>query len=339
MASGGVTVTPGRVLTSTELVNNSKLNDLGRPVLRVDANAITSRELADGSISADKLDVDLEAQLGLADGSVTTAKIVDGAVTFLKLAADVTSLFTLGRGYIDGLTLANNGADLINDIDVAAGACRDSTDAGDMRLVTGVTKFLNVNWAVGTSQGGLDTGAIADNQYHVFLIKRADTGVVDALFSTTLSPTMPTNYTHKRRIGSIIRLSGAIMAFIQNGDLFEIKSPALDVDVANLGTSSTNYAMATIPPDLKLRVLLNVVISHASIATVYVRDPDTTDVAPSSIAAPLANMRNVNTGSPSCSQLWVVTNASRQIAARSNSNNTDFRVSPVAWIDTRGRNS
>ena len=68
MSSGGIDVTPGRVLTSTELIDNAKLNDLGRPVLRVQAGAITSRELADGSISADKLDVDLEAQLGLQTG-------------------------------------------------------------------------------------------------------------------------------------------------------------------------------------------------------------------------------------------------------------------------------
>ena len=134
------------------------------------------------------------------------------------------ALFTLGRGYIDGLKLANNGADLVNDIDVAAGACRDSTDAIDIRLVTGITKQLNAAWAVGTAQGGLDTGAIADATYHVWLIKRADTGVVDALFSTsTTAPTMPANYTHKRRIGSIVRLSGAIVLFIQKGIIFNTR--------------------------------------------------------------------------------------------------------------------
>jgi hypothetical protein len=85
MASGGIDVTPGRVLGNIENITPDKLNDLGLPVLRVQAGAIATRELADGSISADKLDVDLEAQLGVPDGSVTTAKIVNNAVTAAKL--------------------------------------------------------------------------------------------------------------------------------------------------------------------------------------------------------------------------------------------------------------
>lgn len=86
MASGEIDVTPGRVLAPTEVIDTGKLNDLGRPILRVKEAAITSRELAPGSIDADKLSVTLEAQLGVADGSITTNKIVDGAVTVSKLA-------------------------------------------------------------------------------------------------------------------------------------------------------------------------------------------------------------------------------------------------------------
>lgn len=86
MASGEIEVTPGRVLSATERVDNQKLNDLGTPTLRVKALTITARELADGAINADKLSVDVEAQLGVQDNSVTTNKIVDGAVTQNKLA-------------------------------------------------------------------------------------------------------------------------------------------------------------------------------------------------------------------------------------------------------------
>jgi hypothetical protein len=86
MASGEIEVTPGRVLTEDELINYAKLNDLGQPTLRIKEQTVTSRELADGSISADKLDQNLEAQLALADGAVSTAKIADGAVTAPKLA-------------------------------------------------------------------------------------------------------------------------------------------------------------------------------------------------------------------------------------------------------------
>jgi hypothetical protein len=90
MASGEIDITPGRVFGPEELITHQKLNDLGAPTLRLKELSITSRELADGAISADKLDVELEAQLGVPDGSVTTAKIVDDAVTTPKIAPGVT---------------------------------------------------------------------------------------------------------------------------------------------------------------------------------------------------------------------------------------------------------
>ena len=46
--------------------------------------------------------------------------------------------------------------------------------------------------------------AIANTDYYVYLIKRVDTDVVDAIFSASATaPTLPTNYTLFRRIGSI----------------------------------------------------------------------------------------------------------------------------------------
>jgi len=84
-----------------------------------------------------------------------------------------------------------------------------------MVLSSAITKRLDAAWAVGSGNGGLDTGTIANTTYHVWLIQRSDTGVVDALFSTSLtSPTMPTNYDRKRRIGIIVRSAGAILPFL-----------------------------------------------------------------------------------------------------------------------------
>jgi len=79
-----------------------------------------------------------------------------------------------------------------------------------MTLASGLTKRLDANWAVGTNQGGLDTGSIANTTYYVWLIQRSDTGVVDALFSlSSTSPTMPSNYDRKRLVGSFSRV-GAV---------------------------------------------------------------------------------------------------------------------------------
>lgn len=126
------------------------------------------------------------------------------------------------RGHLYGLTLSNNSVDPTNDIDIAAGsAASDGTTPFVMSLASLITKRLDALWVVGTGNGGRDTGTIADTTYHMWLIQRSDTGVVDALFSTSAtSPTMPANYDRKRRIGSVIREGGAIVSFEQNGDVF-----------------------------------------------------------------------------------------------------------------------
>ncbi|MBX5143217.1 hypothetical protein HJB79_31405 [Rhizobium lentis] len=161
---------------------------------------------------------------------LTTITILNGQRAVIRcngtaFYAFVSGEATIGpaiQGHLYGLTLSNNGSDATNDIDIAVGsAASDGTTAYLMTLASALTKRLDAAWAVGTGNGGLDTGAIADTTYHVWLIQRSDTGVVDALFSTSAtSPTMPTNYDRKRRIGSIIRESAAIVAFRQTGDLF-----------------------------------------------------------------------------------------------------------------------
>jgi len=85
---------------------------------------------------------------------------------------------------------------------VAAGKARDAVDAADITLAAAIIKSLSA-WAVGSGNGGLDTGAVAaSTYYYIWLIKRTDTSVVDVLFSLSgTAPTMPANYTVKRCIG------------------------------------------------------------------------------------------------------------------------------------------
>lgn len=134
------------------------------------------------------------------------------------------------KGQIYGLTLSNSVSDPVNDIDIAAGeAASTETNPVLMVLASSLTKRLDAAWAVGSGNGGLDTGAITNGTYHIFLIQRSDTGVVDALFSNSpTSPTMPANYDRKRRIGSIIRNGGTILAFVQRGDHFDYVSALTD---------------------------------------------------------------------------------------------------------------
>ena len=152
-----------------------------------------------------------------------------------------------------GLTLANNSTDATNDIDVGIGTARDATNAQDMTLAAALTKQLDAAWAVGTNQGGLDTGTIANGTYHIWLIKRTDLSATDVLFSTSVSaPTMPSGYTLKRRIGSIIRSAGAIRDSNQIGNFFQFPTPSLDVDTTTLGTASTNFTLS-VPTGIKVR--------------------------------------------------------------------------------------
>ncbi len=165
------------------------------------------------------------------------------------------------RGYIYGLTLSNNSTDATNDIDIAAGQCAsDDDDPVLITLSSGITKRLDAAWAVGDGNGGLDTGSIADGTYHEWVIRRSDTGVVDALLSASAtSPVMPTNYDQKRRVGSIIRASGAIRTFKQAGDIFSWDTPTTE------HSSTTSRASAllavTVPTGIKCHPILSALLS------------------------------------------------------------------------------
>lgn len=141
--------------------------------------------------------------------------IQDPAGTPADRKIQMGTLFgTMAQNYRSGLYISNNATDATNDIDISAGVASDSGNAYLMVLSSTLVKRLDAAWAVGTNQGGLDTGSIANTTYYVWLIRRPDTGVVDALFSTSsTSPTMPTNYTQKRLIGTFVRSGGAITAF------------------------------------------------------------------------------------------------------------------------------
>lgn len=114
------------------------------------------------------------------------------------------------RGYRYQLTMTNNAIDVANDIDVSSGSAVDSTGVFSILLASAITKRVDASWAVGTNQGGLDTGVVSNTRYYIFLIRRPDTGVVDVLFSlSATTPTLPANYTQFALIGNINRLSGS----------------------------------------------------------------------------------------------------------------------------------
>lgn len=144
----------------------------------------------------------------IASGQTATI-VCSGTAFFADIHSDPLSGPQL-QGYSTGLALTTNVTDATNDVDIAVGAAAsDVSPYYLMQLTSALTKRLDASWAVGTNQGGLDTGAVGNNTYYIWLIQRSDTGVTDVLFSlSSTAPTMPTNYDRKRLLGLLVRAAG-----------------------------------------------------------------------------------------------------------------------------------
>jgi hypothetical protein len=326
------------------------------------------------------------------------------------------------RGYITGLTLSNNGTDATNDIDIAAGAAVDSTNVEWLDLTSALTKRLDAAWAVGSGNGGLDTGSVATYDttsatsitigtgskgpftvdaskgftagqpiyvwsaanptvnymygvvasysgtsltvtveriggsgtltdwvisavvpYHAHAIKRLDTGVVDVLFSlSATAPTLPTNYTLFRRIGTVMReapysnaLSTAgLVPFDQFGDFFKRRQQSI-ISAYTAAVSNT-LLYAHVPTGIKVRPLLiaDCQLSVAGQCIQLLSDGDRSDANESvNRTAALEYAVNVGTGH------WVTNTAGQLRFKILNSSGTISlaRLQTQGWIDGRGQ--
>lgn len=276
------------------------------------------------------------------EGTIEIATEVEAAARTDNSRAISPFSNPLPPGYLFGLTLSN-GTDAVNDIDIAVGMCRDSADDVNILLSSVFTKRLDAAWAVGSGNGGLDTGAIANTTYYVHLIKRSDTQVVDALFSTSASaPTMPTNYTDRRRIGALLREGGSIVAFRQDGDKFWRSTPVEDVNAVNPGTSAVTRTLS-VPVGLPVNAMVtHGIVDQSTNTNMYglltaLADTNTT---------PTVSLRDVaivlvgaDEGGAGTSYREVTTNTSAQIRSRITVSgaNTRETIATLGWIDQRGR--
>jgi hypothetical protein len=264
---------------------------------------------------------------------------VDTGVAWVQVAASVTGASAqLFRSYLAGLRLANNGTDAEHDIDIAVGEARADDDTDDIALGTLLTKRIDAAWVVGNNEGGLDTGTVTTTRwYHVFLIKRPDTGVVDALFSlSATTPTLPANYTKQRRLGAVLTNgSSNLVAFSQRGDEFLWAVPVLDVNATNQGTSAVLQALS-VPAGVQVEAIYNL---RTSAVAVYISAPDASDQAPSaSGAAPLSSAANAGAAmvhGPS----RVRTNTSSEVRSRiaASGAGENFQIATLGWVDRRGQ--
>ncbi|ACF01834.1 hypothetical protein Rpal_3332 [Rhodopseudomonas palustris TIE-1] len=233
-------------------------------------------------------------------------------------------------GLIFGLTLSTAGSSATFNVATGVAASRDSTDM--MTLGSPLNKTTSA-WAVGTGNGALDTGPIANNTwYHVHLIKRADTGVVDVLISlSATSPTLPASYTLSRRIGAI-KTNGSAqwVGFTQIGDEF-LWSVAVQ-DASNTTFSSTALLQTlSVPPGIKVSAKVTVEYGVASLVWCFISSPDQADIAASSSNFTIVG--TVGNTNPTFNN-YVYTDASARIRIRTDSPTAGY-VMTHGWRDPR----
>lgn len=231
---------------------------------------------------------------------------------------------------INGLTLSAAGSTAT--FGIASGA------ASGMKLASAYTKTASA-WAVGTGNGALDTGAIANTTwYSVYVIQRIDTGVVDVLTSlSATAPTMPTNYTRKRRIGSM-KTDGSAqwIKFSQIGDEFLWAIPVVDANNVTPGATTATSLTLTVPTGVVVNAILDLFLTYASASSyAWISSLDQTDTNPGPGTVNVANV------TVSAQQQSVAvnrrTNTSAQVRVRFSSTGCAYYVYTEGWRDRRGQ--
>ncbi|MGM4955702.1 hypothetical protein ACT4MK_10130 [Bradyrhizobium barranii] len=249
------------------------------------------------------------------------------------------------RGHIGGLTLSTAGSSTT--FGIAAGVATDSTSADTLTLASAYTKTTSA-WAVGTGNGAWDGGGTNPlsggnaSWYHVFLIKRPDTGVTDILLSqNATSPNLPSNYTLFRRIGSL-KMNGAglgqLAKFFQNGDEFIWDAPIADASALAITTSVSTITL-TVPTGVMVSANIQADFTNSggagSVALIY-----SATGSAQAAGTPTGNwsLSNAVASQFATNAMTVLTNTSAQVNAVGGSGSgNSLYVITKGWIDSRGR--
>ena len=271
---------------------------------------------------------------------------------------------SLPRGWISGLILSNDTTDATNDIGISAGACRStfnlvdgvpstlSQDQIDIEIPVAIIKQLDVSWAPenydpegfsgGGRSGGRSGSSLANGTWHAFAIggpgEQADILFHDSVTQSSIIAALPQGYTAARRIGSIIRVVGAIDEFTQTGDYFRRKKGRLDMDTTSLSSAGATFTLGGVPSGVSVLALFNVYLNHSSSsAFLYMTNPDDERDNPNNAGVPLSTLA-VASGGFASGQAQVQTNSAAQIFVDSNTAFTVLRAVTLGWWDDRGRN-
>lgn len=256
----------------------------------------------------------------VADAVTSTEAVSKGQLD--SVVAGINSFATLDTSNMP--TLANNATTPNTKIDFSAGFCWDDTLTKKI-VSTAMTKRLDATFTAGTGNGGLDTGSKANNTlYHCFAIAKND-NTSDFLFSTSISsPNMPTDYTYKRRIGSIrTNASGNIVSFYQDGDKFYLQPRISEYN--DYITSTYTNIITSAPPNTEVLLQLNSPIGNTDniwIKTAYLQERGI------GVYMPAYTVFNYS----------ILLGSDRIISLRIGSATpVPFNVNTQGWIDKRGK--
>jgi len=352
-----ITVTPGAgsitLSTPQDIATTSSPTFAGMTLTGVTANTIVTTNgssalaplssaiaVADGGTGTGSTPSNGQLLIGNGTG-YTVANVTNGGAIGIANGSGTITLSALERSYLSGYTMSTAGSS--STMSIAVGQATNSDNTAVITLGSAINKST-AGWSVGSGNGCLDTGSIANTTwYHFYAILRPDTGVVDVLCSlSATAPSLPASYTKQRRIGSG-RTNGSAQwtQFVQNGDEFLWTNGSLDVNTTNPGTSAV-LSTLLVPTNVQVWALVNriVVTGAGGAVTDLVSSPDQADAAPSLTAAPGATLY-VPASSNGATRLQIRTNASGQIRSRLSfsDGSTISRMVTVGWIDRRGRDS
>jgi len=202
-------------------------------------------------------------------------------------AAWAAATTALPRGFHSGGILSN-GTDATNDINNTAGSWRDITNTANI-TVSAQGKQLDQNWAPGgtsgTPLGGRNSAAaIADGTYHYFTVSKAD-GNEDKYFYKGVAGTDPdtaayaatvlaavnaeanktgADYVYARRLGSRVRVGGAIQGFMQYRNEVVLNTPVEEFSAAYAAATAVNQVIDNVPTGIKHLVTMNAILISAT---------------------------------------------------------------------------